>query len=221
MATQFNFLPLPRCPENPRKHATGKIRTRWSNRNHKFNPIKTSRFHTIDTEMSDLNKINIIAPTLRKACNGFSLSCSYCKQGTLHPLPQNLDWSSKDWDGIKAKIKEKNKSQIDFSDPKPKMDTKQTIDIDKVPFSKLQTGQDDQKEELLEVTESLVPPPSMTEASDDTVENTNGEEMTEAERKLQKEEEKYEMYDRIYVGHLSEEEDSDMDTDDMGYTYFR
>ena len=41
--------------------------------------------------------------------------------------------------------------------------------------------------------ESLIPPPSMTETSDDPAENTNGEELAEVERKLQREEEKYEM----------------------------
>ena len=170
--------------------------------------------------MSDLNKINMVAPTLRKACNGFSPSCLHCKQGTLHPLPQDLDWSSEDWDRVKARIRQQTKSLIDFSDPKPKTDAEQTMDIDEVPFSKLQIGQDAQKKEPLEVTESLVPPPSMTEASDDTVEKTNGEEVMEAERKLQREEEKYKMYDKIYMGKLSDEEDSDTDTKDMSYTYF-
>ena len=64
------------------------------------------------------------------------------------------------------------------------------MDIDKIPLSKLQIGQDKQKKELLEVTESLVPPPPrVTEMSDDTAENTNGKELTEAEKKLQREEE--------------------------------
>ena len=57
--------------------------------------------------------------------------------------------------------------------------------------------------------ESLVPPPPMTDASGNTTENTNREELTEAERRLQKQEEKYEMYDRIYMGQLSDEEDTD------------
>ena len=93
--------------------------------------------------------------------------------------------------------------------------------IDKVSLSKLQIGQDDQKEEPLEVRDSLVPPPPMTETSEDMTENTNKEVLTEVERKLQREEEEYKMYDRIYVGLLSYEEDSNMDTNDMAYTYFR
>ena len=34
------FSTPPKMQRNPRKHATGKIRTRWSNRNHRFNPTK-------------------------------------------------------------------------------------------------------------------------------------------------------------------------------------
>ena len=56
------------------------------------------------TKVSDLNKIDVIAPTLRKACDSFSLSYSYCEQGALHPLLQDSDWSSEDWDGTKAKL---------------------------------------------------------------------------------------------------------------------
>ena len=175
----------------------------------------------MDKQVSNLNKINIVAPTPKKGCNGFSLSCSYCKQGAQHPSPQNSDWSSEDWDGNKAKTKEQNKSLIDLSDPKPKTDMEWTMDIDERPFNELQIGQDDSKDEPLEVTESLVPTPQVTETSDDTAENTDEEELTEAERKLQREEEKHDMFDRIYMSQLSDEEDSDMDTNDMGYTYFR
>ena len=103
--------------------------------------------------------------------------CFYCKQGALHPLLQDSDWSNKDWDVIKAKTREQSKSLIDLNDPKPKTDMEHTTDISKVPFSKPQIGQVDQKEEPLEVMASLVPPPPMTEASDYTTGNTNGEEL--------------------------------------------
>ena len=39
----FSAPPKPR--HNPRKHVPGKTRTRWSNRRHSFNPIKTDRFN--------------------------------------------------------------------------------------------------------------------------------------------------------------------------------
>ena len=179
-----------------------------------------SRFNTLDTKVSDLNKINIVAPTPRKECNSFSQSYSYCKHGALHPLPQDSDWSSKDWDGIKAKAREQNKSLIDFNDPKAQTNMVQTTDIDEVAFSKLQIGQSDPKEELLEVTKSLIPLPSMTEALEDVTEDTNREGLLEVEKRLQREEEQYKLYDSIYIGQSSDEEENDMDTDGLTYTYF-
>ena len=102
MAAQSQFSAPSKMPSNPRKYATGKIRTRWSNKNHRFNPIKTNRFNTIRAEAS--NKIDIVKPTLRKVCNGFGPSYSYCKHGVQHPSPRGSGWSSKDWDGDKAKL---------------------------------------------------------------------------------------------------------------------
>ena len=128
---------------------------------------------------------------------------------------------SKDWDDIKAKAKEESKSLIDFEDTKPKTDTIQTTDIDEIPFSKLQIGQDIQKEEPLEVMESLVLLSPATETSEDMAKNTDREVLMEAEGRLQREEEKSEMSDQIYMGQVSDEEDSDMDTDESNYTYFR
>ena len=78
-----------------------------------------SRFNTMDTKVSDLNKVDIVAPIPRKAYDSFSLSCSYCKQGAPHPLPQDSDWSSEDWDSTKAKAREQSISLIDFNDSKP------------------------------------------------------------------------------------------------------
>ena len=49
-----------KTPRNPKRHTTGKIRTRWSERNHRFNPIKTSRFNIMDTKVSDLKKIEAL-----------------------------------------------------------------------------------------------------------------------------------------------------------------
>ena len=111
----------------------------------------------MDTKVTDLNKIDIVAPTPRKACDSFGLSCSYCKQGAPHPLPQDLDWSSKDLDSTKAKAREQSKSLIDFNDPKPQTNMEQTTDIDKLAFSKLQIRQSDLMEEPLEVMTPLIP----------------------------------------------------------------
>ena len=48
--------------KNPRKHASGKIRNRWSRHNHQFNPIKTNRYNILNTNLTDMNKIDIIQP---------------------------------------------------------------------------------------------------------------------------------------------------------------
>ena len=121
----------------------------------------------MDTKMTDMNKIDIVKPIPRKACKGFGLSCSYCKQDTPHPSPLHSGWSSKDGDGNKAKAKEQNKSLIDFESPNPKTDMEKIMDIDEVAFSKLQIGQDNHKEEPLEVMESLVPPPPSSATLED------------------------------------------------------
>ena len=213
------FSAPPKMLRNLRKHTSGKIRTRWSGRNW-FNPIKVRRPNTPDTKVSDLNKTDIVVPIPRKACDNFGLSCSYCKQGVLHPSPQEFDWPSKDRDGTKAKAREQNKSLIDFNDPKPQTNMEQTTDIDKVGFSKLQIGQDDLKEEPLVVARLLIPQPTVTEPLEQVIENTNGEGLLEVEKRLQREEEHHELYNRIYMGQLSDEEDSSTDTDDSHYTYF-
>ena len=72
---------------------------------------------------------------MRKACDSFSLSCSYCKQGAPHPLPQDSDWSSEDWDGTKPKAREQTKSLIDLNDSKSKTNMEWTMNIDEVAFS--------------------------------------------------------------------------------------
>ena len=95
----------------------------------------------------------------------------------------------------------------------------QTMDIDEVAFSKLQIRQSNLKEEPLKVITSLIPPPT-TEASADAMENTDGEGLSEAEKRLQRGEEQYELYNRIYVGQLSDDEESNMDTNGSTYTYF-
>ena len=158
-----NTIQFSAPPKTLRKQSTGKIRTQWSDTNC-IHPIKTGTLNTLDTKTSELDRIDVKAPIPRQACGSFGLSCSYCEQGALHPLSQELDWSSEDWDGTKAKPREENKSLIDFSDLKPQIKTGQTIDIDKVTFSKLQIGQSNPGEDPLEVMKSLIPPPPVTEA---------------------------------------------------------
>ena len=150
----------------------------------------------------------------------FDLTCSYCIQDALHPSPVHLDWSSEDWDGDKAKAKEQ-KSLIDFDVPKQKMDTEQTMDIDEMPFHKLNLVQDKQEEkEPLEVTQSIVPLPSdPMNVQANTRDEVKEEGHMDMEIRLQKEEEKFTMYNRIYISQLSKEETSDTEMDDSAYFF--
>ena len=136
--------------------------------------------------MSDLDTIDadIEAPVPVKACGRFRLSCSYHEQVALHPSPQELDWSSKDWDRTKAKRKEGTKETNLLSDwdlPKPQPDIDQKTDVDGLALSKLQIGQNDPKEEQVNVAELLIPLPT-TKAPEETTEKTNNE-LTEVEKR--------------------------------------
>ena len=130
-----------------------------------------------------------------------------------------MDWPSEDWDGTKAKAKEQTNSWTDNNMPKPWTDVDQMTDVDKIPFSKLQIRQNNPKEKLVEVAGSLLPPP-MTKALEDTIQKNDHDDLSEAERKQQQEEEKYEVYQRTYMGQLSEEEESDTESDYSVYSYF-
>ena len=169
--------------------------------------------------MPELDKIDIKVPVPTKVCEIFGLLCSYCEQSVLHPSPQELDWSSEDCDVTKAKAREDNNTLIYYNTPRPKTNNDQRTDVDEVAFIKLQIRQSDLREELIEVTYSLIPPPP-TETPEDTIGKNGGEELSEIERKLQLEEESYKQYQRIYVGQLSEQEESDTESDCSTYSYF-
>ena len=62
----FSIPPKPHC--NARKCTSGKVSTRWSNRNHRFNPIKMNRCNTLDTQPNNLNKIDIVQPIPKRSC---------------------------------------------------------------------------------------------------------------------------------------------------------
>ena len=216
--SMFQFSTPPKMPRNPRKQTTGKIRTRWLGRN-RLNPIKMRRPNTPDTKVSELDKIDIKALILTKSCDRFCLSCSYCEQGAPHPSPQESDWWSEDWVSTKAKAREQIDTLMDYNTPRPQTDFDQATDVNKVAFSKLQIGHSNLKEELIEVTDSLIPPP-LTEIPEDRAGENDSEELSKVERKLQQEEECYKWYQRVYVGQLSEDKESDTESDGSTYSYF-
>ena len=156
MMPQFSAPPRPH--RSPRKCPPGKTRTRWSNCNHQFNPIKTNRYNTQDTEPNNMNKINIIQPTPKRACECNDGSCTYCKYEAPHPSPVPSDWSSKDWDGEKAKVRQQ-KLLVDFMPPKQDTDPPlMEVMADDIPFSKLTIQSDNPDKNLMEVMDTLIPP---------------------------------------------------------------
>ena len=69
------------------------------------------------------------------------------------------------------------------------------------------------------MTDSLIPP-LLTKTPEDMVEKNNSNKLSDSERKLQQEEEKYKQYQRVYMGQLSEKEESDTELDCSVCSYF-
>ena len=99
--------------------------------------------------------------------------------------------------------------------PKPQTDTGQMMDVNELVLSKLQIGQSDPKEELVDMTNSLT-----TKALEEMAEKNDSNELSEAAKEHQQTEEKYGVYQRTYIGQLSEVEESDTESDYLGYSYF-
>ena len=109
---------------------------------------------------TDMNKIDLVQPIPKRTCECFGATYSYCKHEAPYPSPIQLDWSSKDWDGEKAKAREQ-KSVIDFDPPKLGSN-KQTMDLEgaaDLPIQNLSMHKDKIEEELPEVIGALVPLP--------------------------------------------------------------
>ena len=170
-----------------------------------------------------MNKINLIKPIPQRTYECFGHTCSFCKQNVPHPSTIHSDWFSEDWDGDKANAKEQN-SLIDLDSPKLKIDQDQATYIDSLPFHNLSLEHDGQKmEEPVEVTQSLILPLTDMTNVEGVIKDEPGEEeekQTEMELRLQKEEELCELYDKVCIGQLSEEEMTDMETDNLSYLYF-
>ena len=238
MTPQFSTPPRPH--RSPRKCAPGKTRTRWSNCNHQFNQIRKNRYNTCDTGPNDMNKINTIQPTPKRACECTDGSCIYCKYDAPHPSAIPSDWSSEDWDREKAKVREQ-KSLVDFMPPKQDTDPQMMeVMTDDVPFSKLTIWSDNPEENPVEVMNTWIPPleataetsaadipvaktaeaeaSAMDTAKSDNSNETHYEMLSEQELRMQREEEEY----MLFIDILGKEEESDTvtDTGDNTYTYF-
>ena len=97
--------------------------------------------------------------------------------------------------------------------PKPQSEPNSKPEVDKLEIGKLHLEQDSPKEEKIEVTDSLILPLTMSKEEEKAI----TEEVMEAETKYQQEEEKYALQQKIYVGQLSKEEESNTSSEYSGY----
>ena len=152
------WMLLTKSPRNIRKCTSVKVRTRWSNHNYHFNLIETSEVNTVGTDPIEENKISIIKCIPQKACEQFGATCLFCRQQVPHPLPNQSNWSSKDWDRNKAKAREQNLI-VKFDIPWPKMNNPTLDPVDSIPFDKLMIQTDGPDKKAPEVSTTLIPPP--------------------------------------------------------------
>ena len=161
---QFSAPSKPKC--NPRKHAPGKTRTRWSNQKHRFNPIKTNRYNTYDIKPNDMNKINVIYPSPKRLCTKSLKRCTYFKFHAPHPSQVPSDWSSKDWDGDKGRNREQ-KSLINTLLNKETQDGTQEKQEEHL-ISDLENLMLEQDKTTPNVTDMLIPPLETLEEKQET-----------------------------------------------------
>ena len=178
------------------------------------------RYNTCDSNSSDWNKLDIIQSTPKRLCNRSPKDCTYCTCNAPHRSPASSDWSSEDWDGDKAKVREQ-RSLIDFKLVNTQVqDTTWKKMLDRQEKD-LVNGIDNLTldEDKTTPTGTLAPPLDMTEENCKAEGTKDDEEtptynMTEQEQRLQCKEEKFNIYMSTfgYEGDDSEL-DSDMDSD--------
>ena len=113
---------------------------------------------------------------------------------------------------------------IDFNPPKTEVRWMTESEIlNNLPIQNLTIQEDNKVEATPEITDTLVPPsktsavtPMMEETNQENiVEEKDAEGLTDQEKILHKEEENY----AIYIARLSEEEESETDTDESPYFF--
>ena len=177
----------------------------------------------LGTNLTDINKINIISTTPQKACECLGAICSFCRQQVPHPLPYQSDWSSKHWDGDKAKTREQNPI-VKFDIPRPKPHNSTLDLVDSLPYQGLTIWTDGPDKKAPEVSTISIPPiepgavgaiPKDNQAKLNPIPKEEGE-LTDQELRRQKEEETY----NFYISQLSPEDSNmDMETDRSHYPF--
>ena len=154
--------------------------------------MKTKRPNTPDVIVTNMDLTNLDktkVPLSVIVCNRFRMGCQFCKQSIPHPSPEESDWIVKDWTGGHTKtlkpVGETNPlSDWDLSSSQYNPDSKP--EVDKINMDKLSLDHDNPQEELIQVTDSLILPPTM-----DKEEKTTTQEKKDVEISDKQEEEEY------------------------------
>ena len=104
----------------------------------------------------NVGNINIIKPIPQKACEQSGATCIYCLYKVPHPLLNQSEWSSKDWDGEKAKAKEINPF-IKSDTPLIKVVNPTTDPVGALPFQNLEIQPDKKDKKAPEVSTTPIP----------------------------------------------------------------
>ena len=127
--------------------------------------MKTKRPNTPEMTVTNMDTIvtNKKVPLSVKVCNSFGPSSSFCKQKSLHPSPQESDWSDEDWTGAYTSTqKETGETNLlsDWNLSKPQSEPNSRPGVDKLDMDKLDLEHDNPQEEQIQVTDSLILAPT-------------------------------------------------------------
>ena len=146
-----------------------------------------------------------------------------CRYKVPHPLPNQSEWFSEDWDGEKAKAKEQNPF-IESDAPTIKAGYHTTDLVGALPFQNLKIHPDRKGKKALEVSTTPIPvleQGAVGTAPKDSISKLDtvpGEQDKTAahELRMQIEEVKY----KLYIGQLStEESNTETGTDESKYPF--
>ena len=113
-------------------------------------------------DITDLDKLK--TPLSVKVCNRFGLMCQLCRQLTPHPSPKESDRTDDNWTGKQTKTQKPAgdrslMSHWDLPSPQYNPNSKQE-ELDKINIDKLSLDPDYPQQEPLQVTDSLITPPT-------------------------------------------------------------
>ena len=143
--------------------------------------MKMKRPNTLDSPVPNMDMTDSIkakVPFSVKVCNRFGTMCQFCKQSAPHPSLQESDWMDGDWTGEQTKTQKsvgETNLMSDWDLPSPQYNpNSEPVEIDKINIDKLSLDLDYPQEELVEIPNSLIPPPTTEE-----VEKTTTQEKTD------------------------------------------